>query len=110
MYASTLYDATYLYATSLSRVINASNINPSVYRDGSNMLKTSSNISFEGYHKWFFTGIEFSFIGLSGTVTIGEDGIRNSIYMLSIYEDKQATLKPWMSFVVADGGGDFVKK
>jgi hypothetical protein len=47
---------------------------------------------------------DIPFIGLSGTVTIGEDGVRNSIYMLSSYVDKEANLKPWVSFVVTDGG------
>ncbi|KAI6199751.1 Guanylate cyclase [Aphelenchoides besseyi] len=88
IYASTLYDAMYLYAMALSRVVNSSGTDPKYYRDGT-LLTRNSNIEFEG---------------LSGTVAIGEDGVRNSIYMLSVYVDQKGNLKPYLSFVVADRG------
>ncbi|KAI6227487.1 Guanylate cyclase [Aphelenchoides fujianensis] len=88
IYASTLYDAMFSYAMALSRVVNISGTDPKFYRDGT-LLTRNSQIEFEG---------------LSGTVAIGADGVRNSIYMLSMFADKQGTLKPYITFVVADKG------
>ncbi|KAI6213520.1 Guanylate cyclase [Aphelenchoides besseyi] len=51
-----------------------------------------------------FTHQHFTMRCLSGTVAIGEDGVRNSIYMLSEYADQKGNLKPYLSFVVADRG------
>lgn len=48
VYASTLYDATYLYASALARLINASGSGPVNYRDGQRLAKQSDAISFEG--------------------------------------------------------------
>ncbi|KAI6189420.1 Guanylate cyclase [Aphelenchoides bicaudatus] len=91
IYANTLYDSFYLYSTALSRLVNssASNIQNKVYRDGDLFTRNATGIQFEG---------------LSGTVNLGADGVRNSIYMLSKYADKLGNLKPFVAFVVADGG------
>lgn len=70
IYANTLYDSFYLYSTALSRLVNssASNIQNKVYRDGELFTRNATGIQFEG---------------LSGTVNLGSDGVRNSIYMVT---------------------------
>lgn len=43
----------------------------------------------------------FVFSGMSGTIVVGDDGVRDSIYMLSMYKDKEANLKPYVSFQIS---------
>ncbi|KAE9547001.1 hypothetical protein FO519_009788 [Halicephalobus sp. NKZ332] len=86
-YAATLYDATYIYGLALSRIINATGINPATYRDGE-LLSKSSNVEFEG---------------MSGTVTIGDDGVRNSIYFIYCFEN-DGSLMEYLSLAVNDNG------
>lgn len=52
-YAGSLYDAVYLYALVLSRVINESGTSPEVYRDGNRIAKNDA-IQFEGSRCFWF--------------------------------------------------------
>ncbi|CAD5226277.1 unnamed protein product [Bursaphelenchus okinawaensis] len=88
IYASTLYDAMYLYTKGLQRILNTSIETNVSYRDGKEFSKQS--------------GIEFE--GMSGTIVLGDDGVRDSIYMMSEYIDKGARLMPWVQFQVSENG------
>lgn len=77
----------YTYGLALSNVINNTGINPQTYRDGE-MLSKNSNLEFEG---------------MSGTVVIGEDGVRNSIYFIYVFE-QDGSLTEYISLEVNDEG------
>ncbi|KAH7718324.1 Protein GCY-20 [Aphelenchoides avenae] len=68
-YASFLYDAFYAYALALSRTFNVSGTSPEFYRNGT-MISDNSDNQFEG---------------MTGTVVLGTDGMRDSIYSFSMY-------------------------
>jgi hypothetical protein len=55
IYSTTLYDSFYLYASELSRLVNASsaNIQSKKYRDGSFFAKNATGIQFEGLRQVF---------------------------------------------------------
>lgn len=87
-YAATLFDAAYAYGLALAGVLNNSNGAAGDYRDGAAIAK-NSNVLFEG---------------MSGTIAIGADGVRNAIYMMSAYIDANASLMPFVTFQVMDEG------
>uniref|UniRef100_A0A915DXF1 Receptor ligand binding region domain-containing protein n=1 Tax=Ditylenchus dipsaci TaxID=166011 RepID=A0A915DXF1_9BILA len=68
--------------------VNQSGISPSAYRNGE-ILTKSSNLQFEG---------------MSGTVAMGRDGVRNALYFLSSYSDNNGTLQAFLTFQVTDEG------
>ncbi|CAD5229924.1 unnamed protein product [Bursaphelenchus xylophilus] len=88
IYAATLYDAMYLYTRALSRIINDTDGNLTSHRDGRAISKQN--------------GIEFE--GMSGTVALGSDGVRDSIYMMSEYIDTIGSLKPWVQYQISEAG------
>ncbi|KAI1704620.1 adenylate and guanylate cyclase catalytic domain-containing protein [Ditylenchus destructor] len=79
-YASTLYDAMYLYGLALSRVINQSG--SANIRNGQ-MITKSSNLTFKG---------------LGGSITIGSDGVTNAKFILSTFDDVIGNMKPQLTF------------
>lgn len=48
----------------------------------------------------FFCYTFFVFLGLSGSIVIGEDGIRKAVYLLSMFANKQGLLKSFLKFEV----------
>ncbi|KAI1700892.1 receptor family ligand binding region domain-containing protein [Ditylenchus destructor] len=86
-YATTLYDAMYLYGLALSRVINQSGFTN--VRNGEVITK-NTNLQFEG---------------LSGSISISRDGTSDSRYFLVSYKSFESNLVfPQLSFRVFDGG------
>uniref|UniRef100_A0A915EFH3 Guanylate cyclase n=1 Tax=Ditylenchus dipsaci TaxID=166011 RepID=A0A915EFH3_9BILA len=85
IYAPFLYDAFYAYGLALSNTFNQSGTSPQIYRNGT-LVSNYSNLHFRG---------------MTGSVAIGEDGIRNSIYALAAYNSKN-TMDNYVLFQVID--------
>ena len=85
-YASFLYDAMYVYGIALGRTINVTgSSSDAVIRNGT-FLCDQANVDFEG---------------MTGTVVMGSDGVRDSIYSFSSY-DSNNKLQSFVYFQVID--------
>uniref|UniRef100_A0AC34G9I5 Uncharacterized protein n=1 Tax=Panagrolaimus sp. ES5 TaxID=591445 RepID=A0AC34G9I5_9BILA len=85
-YAQFLHDAIYLYGLALSNVFNITGSSSrNVYRNGS-FLSDNSDVKFDG---------------LTGDVVVGSDGVRDSIYSFSSYDEKDK-LKSYVYLQVVD--------
>uniref|UniRef100_A0AC34Q8K7 Guanylate cyclase n=1 Tax=Panagrolaimus sp. JU765 TaxID=591449 RepID=A0AC34Q8K7_9BILA len=86
IYAIFLYDAMYAYGFSLGNAINVTqSSDPTIYRNGTLLC----------------TQVLKPFQGMTGTVAIGVDGVRNSIYAMSAFNSKNK-LQPFIYVQIVD--------
>jgi guanylate cyclase len=85
----------YLYGLALRKIFNASGVNPAFYRNGT-LVSESSNSDFEGKDELL---THHSVLGLTGRVVIGFDGVRDSSYIFSEYDQKNVLID-YISFQV----------
>ncbi|KAI1701121.1 adenylate and guanylate cyclase catalytic domain-containing protein [Ditylenchus destructor] len=84
-YAGTLHDAMYAYALALSRTINQSGLTN--IRNGRVVTK----------------GGDLAFNGLSGTITLGDDGATNAKFILASFANLYGAMKSQIRFQITDG-------
>nr|AAG23826.1 guanylyl cyclase [Heterodera glycines] len=89
-YAPLLHDSFYLYAMALSKAAKiAGALSPSVYRNGQLIRSQTANLSFEG---------------MTGSNKFGSDGLRNFIYLVSMYSSLNGDLTSYVWLQMNDAG------